>query len=44
MLNKRISRRSFLTISAMTAASFVLDRKKIVAYAARMGPKETTRP
>ncbi len=39
MLNKRISRRSFLTISAMTAASFVLDRKKIVAYAASMGPK-----
>ena len=39
MLNKRISRRSFLTISAMTAASFVLDSKKIVAYAASMGPK-----
>jgi len=39
MLNKRISRRSFLTISAMTAASFVLDWKKIVAYAASMGPK-----
>ncbi len=39
MLNKRISRRSFLTISAMTAASFVLDWKKIVAYAAQMGPK-----
>jgi all-trans-retinol 13,14-reductase len=39
MLNERISRRSFLTISAMTAASFVLDWKKIVAYAAGMGPK-----
>ena len=39
MINKRISRRSFLTISAMTAASFVLDWKKIVAYAAGMGPK-----
>jgi phytoene dehydrogenase-like protein len=39
MLNNRISRRSFLTISAMTAASFVLDRKKIVAYAAGMGPQ-----
>jgi phytoene dehydrogenase-like protein len=39
MFNKRISRRSFLTISAMTAASFVLDWKKIAAYAATMGPK-----
>ncbi|MEW6376929.1 MAG: NAD(P)/FAD-dependent oxidoreductase [Thermodesulfobacteriota bacterium] len=39
MLNKRISRRSFLTISAMTAASFALDWKKIAAYAASMGPK-----
>ena len=39
MLNKRISRRSFLTISAMTAASFALDRKKIIAYAASMGNK-----
>jgi all-trans-retinol 13,14-reductase len=40
MFNKKISRRSFLTISAMTAASFVLDWKKIVAYAAQMGPKD----
>jgi prolycopene isomerase len=39
MLNKRISRRSFLTISAMTAASFALDWKKIGAYAASMEPK-----
>jgi all-trans-retinol 13,14-reductase len=39
MFDKRISRRSFLTLSAMTAASFALDRKKIVAYAASMGPK-----
>ena len=39
MFDKRVSRRSFLTISAMTAASFVLDRKKIVAYAASLGPK-----
>ena len=39
MLNNRISRRSFLTISAMTAASFALDWKKIVAYAAGMGPQ-----
>lgn len=39
MLNKLISRRSFLTISAMTAASLALDWKKISAYAAKMGPK-----
>ena len=39
MLNKKISRRSFLTISAITAASFALDWKKIAAYAASMGPK-----
>jgi hypothetical protein len=39
MLNKKMSRRSFLTISAMTAASFALDWKKIAAYAATMGPK-----
>ena len=39
MLNKPISRRSFLTVSAMTAASFALDLKKIAAYAATMGPK-----
>lgn len=39
MFDKRISRRSFLTLSAMTAASFALDWKKIVAYAASMGPK-----
>lgn len=37
MLN--ISRRSFLTISALTAASFALDWKKIAAYASSMGPK-----
>ncbi|MBW2038297.1 MAG: NAD(P)/FAD-dependent oxidoreductase [Deltaproteobacteria bacterium] len=39
MLNKKISRRSFLTISAITAASFALDWKRITAYAAKMGPK-----
>lgn len=39
MLNKLISRRSFLAISAMTAASLALDWKKISAYAARMGHK-----
>ena len=40
MLNKKISRRSFLTLSAMTAASFALDWKQIAAYAAGMGPKD----
>ena len=39
MLHRKISRRSFLTLSAVTAASFVLDWKKNKAYAARMGPK-----
>jgi len=39
MLKKLISRRSFLTVSAMTAASFALDWKRIAAYAATMGPK-----
>jgi len=39
MLNKLISRRSFLTISAMTAASLALDWKKISVYAAKMGPR-----
>ena len=39
MFNKKISRRSFLTISAMTAASLALDWRKLSAYAAKMGPK-----
>jgi prolycopene isomerase len=39
MDNKNISRRSFLTISVMTAVSFSLDWKKMVAYASNMGPK-----
>ena len=39
MLNKKLSRRSFLTISALTAASFAIDWKRISAYAAKMGPK-----
>ncbi len=37
-MKKRISRRSFLTISAMTAASVALDMNKIAAYAKSMGP------
>jgi ribulose 1,5-bisphosphate synthetase/thiazole synthase len=39
MLNKRVSRRSFLTISAMTATSFALDWSKINALSATMGNK-----
>jgi NADPH-dependent glutamate synthase beta subunit-like oxidoreductase len=40
MLNKPISRRSFLTISAMTAAAMTLDWNRLSACAARMGPKK----
>lgn len=40
MENKAISRRSFLTISAMTAMTLVLDWEKISAYAENMGPGE----
>ena len=39
MYNKPVSRRSFLTISAMTAATVALDFSKISAFAAKMGPK-----
>jgi len=39
MLKEKISRRSFLTISAMTAAYLALDGEKISALAANMGPK-----
>jgi hypothetical protein len=40
MFNKKISRRSFITISALTAASLALDWKRISAYAAKMGAKD----
>ena len=40
MINQTISRRSFLTISAMTAASLALDWSKISAYAAKMESKD----
>ncbi|MBW1819981.1 MAG: NAD(P)/FAD-dependent oxidoreductase [Deltaproteobacteria bacterium] len=40
MLKKTLTRRSFLTVSAMTAATLALDWKKISAYAAKMGPLE----
>ena len=39
MINKPVSRRSFLTVSAMTAATLALDWGRISAYAAKMGPK-----
>ena len=39
MFHKPVSRRSFLTISAMTAAAVALDWNNISAYAAKMGPK-----
>lgn len=39
MLDKKMSRRSFLTVSAMGAASLAVNWKKISAYAAAMGPK-----
>lgn len=41
MLSKKISRRSFITISALTAAAFALYWKRISAYAAKMGHKDT---
>jgi prolycopene isomerase len=40
MLNETITRRSFLTISAMTTAYMALDWPKISAYAAKLGPKD----
>ena len=41
MPDKLISRRSFLAVSAMTAATAVLDWSNIAAYAAKMGsPKD----
>jgi len=38
MFDRRISRRSFLSISAMTAATLALDWKHVNAMAAKMGP------
>jgi phytoene dehydrogenase-like protein len=39
MLNEKMSRRSFMTVTAMTAMALALDWKKITAHAARMGNK-----
>ena len=38
-MNQSLSRRSFLTISAMATAALALDWRKISAYAAKMNPK-----
>ncbi len=40
MFHQKISRRSFLTASAMTAAAFFLDWRKISASVRKLGPKE----
>ncbi|MGD8664345.1 MAG: NAD(P)/FAD-dependent oxidoreductase [Desulfobacterales bacterium] len=40
MLDTSVSRRSFIKISAMTAASMALDWNRISAHAAKMGPPE----
>ena len=37
-MKRKISRRSFLSISAMTAAAITLDWGKVSAWAAKMGP------
>ena len=39
MADQKLSRRSFLTISAMTAAACTLDWRRFTAMAARIGPK-----
>lgn len=39
MFETKLSRRSFLAISAMTTASFAFDWRKISAHAAKMGAK-----
>jgi prolycopene isomerase len=40
MFNTPVSRRAFIKISAMTAASMALDWNRISAHAAKMGPPE----
>lgn len=40
MLNRSVSRRSFIKIAAMTTASMALDWSRISAHAAKMGPPE----
>jgi len=40
MFKKEISRRSFLTISAMTAMLFAVDKKRLAALAEKISPKK----
>jgi phytoene dehydrogenase-like protein len=40
MVTHRLTRRSFMAVSAMTVAALALDWKRISAYAAKMGPPE----
>lgn len=40
MLDRKISRRSFVTITAMTTLAMALDWRKMEAKASRMGPKK----
>ena len=40
MVNLEISRRSFMSVTAMTALAMALDWRRINAFAARMGPKK----
>ncbi len=40
MFKQKISRRSFLSISTMAAASLALDWRKIAVYASELGPKK----
>ncbi len=40
MFRKTVSRRTFLAVSAMTAASLTLNWTKIMAYASKMGSKK----
>jgi len=40
MIELRVSRRSFVSITAMTALTMALDWRRINAYAAKMGPKK----
>ena len=43
MRYKTLSRRSFITVSALSGLSFALDWNKISAYSASMGPKDDYR-
>ncbi|MDD5204825.1 MAG: NAD(P)/FAD-dependent oxidoreductase [Desulfobacterales bacterium] len=40
MMDRKVTRRSFMTITAMTTLAMALDWRRIEARASRMGPKE----